>query len=103
MGDSVEHWRATIGQWSGGRSHKCATLHRHIQQTCNDIGYKHIRFLVLVSLLVIGCVELNPGPNHVSYVIQSNKHLCVCKGFVGIIIQVRGEKKRQFIIYLKLS
>ena len=85
MGDSVEQWRATIGQWSGGRTHKCATFHHHIEQTCNDIGYKHIRFLVLVSLLVIGCVELNPGPKDVSYVILSNKHK---------IIAVRWREKR---------
>ena len=93
MGESVEHWRATIGQWSGGRPQKCVTMHHHIQQACNNIGYKRIRFLVLISLLIIGCVELNPGPNHVSYVIQNNKHLCVCKGFVGKIIEVRGNKK----------
>jgi len=103
MGDSIEHWRATIGQWSGGRTQKCVILHHHIEQTSNLIGYKHIRFLVLVSLLVIGCVELNPGPNNVSYVIQSDKHLCVCKGFVGRIIEVRWRKKLQIIFYLKFS
>jgi len=89
MGESIKHWRAETGQWSGGRPHKCVTLNHHIEQTCNHIGHKHIRFLGLVSLLVFGCVELNSGTKYVSYVIQSNKHLCVCKGFVGIIIQVR--------------
>ena len=102
MGDSVEQWRATIGQWSGGRTRKSLILHHQIEQTSNYIGYMQVRFLVLVSLLVIGCVELNPGPNNVSYVIQSNKHLCVGKGFVGIIIQVRSKKKRQLIFYLIL-
>jgi len=89
MGDSIEHWRATIGQWVGGRTRKCVTSQHHIAQTSNLIGYKAIRFLVLASLLVIGCVELNPGPDNVSYVIHSNKHLCMCKGFVGKIIQFR--------------
>jgi len=89
MGDGIEHWRATIGQWSGGRTRKCLTLLHHIEQTSNHIGYMQIKFLVLVSLLVIGCVELNPGPDHVNYVIHSNRHLCRWKGFVGIIIQLR--------------
>ena len=85
MGDSVEHWRATIGQWSGGRQHKCVTLQHRIAQSSNQICYKYITFLVLVSLLVIGCVELNPGPKDVSYVILSNKHK---------IIAVRWREKR---------
>jgi hypothetical protein len=88
MGESIEQWRATVGLWSGGRPRKCVTLHHHIAETSNHIGYKYIRFLVLVSLLVIGCVELNPGPDHVSLVIHSNKHLCMCKGFVGKNTQV---------------
>jgi hypothetical protein len=65
MGDSTEQRRATIGQWSGGRPEKCVTLQNGIAETSNHVGYKQIRFLVLVSLLVIGCVELNPGPDHV--------------------------------------
>ena len=89
MGDSIEHWRAAIGQWSGGRPRQCVTSQHHIAQTSNLIGYKYIRFLVLVSLLVIGCVELNPGPDHVRYVVHSKKHLSMCKGFVGKILQVR--------------
>jgi len=88
MGDCIEQWRATIGLWSGGRPRKCVTSQHHIAQTSNHIGYKYIRFLVLVSLLVIGCVELNPGPDHVSLVIHSNKHLCMYKGFVGTNTQV---------------
>jgi hypothetical protein len=67
MGVSIEQWRATIGQWSGGRQGKCGTLQNYIAETSNNIGYKQIRFLVLLSLLIIGCVELNPGPDHVSY------------------------------------
>jgi len=67
MGVSIEQWRATIGQWSGGRQGKCGTLQNSVAETSSHIGYKQIRFLVLVSLLVIGCVELNPGPNSVRY------------------------------------
>ena len=74
MGDSIEQWRTTIGQWSGGRPRQCVTLQHCIAQSSNHVGYRPISFLVLVSLLVIGCVELNPGPDHVRYVIHSNKH-----------------------------
>jgi len=77
MGDTIEQWRATIGHWMGGRIGKSVTLQHCTAQTSNDIGYRPIRFLVLVSLLVIGCVELNPGPDHVRSVIHSNKCLCV--------------------------
>jgi len=75
MGDSIEQWRATIGQWMGGRPGKCVTVQYCTAHTSNCIGYRPIRFLVLVSLLVIGCVELNPGPNHVRSVIYSNSYL----------------------------
>jgi len=76
MGDSIEQWRATIGQWSGGGAGQCVTLHHCTAQSSNRIGYRQIRFLVLLSLLVIGCVELNPGPDHVRSLIHSNKYLC---------------------------
>jgi hypothetical protein len=89
MGDSIEQWRAIIGQWSGGRSRKYVTSQHHIAQYSDHIGYKYTRFLVLVSLLVIGCVELNPGPDTVSCVTHHDKHLCMCKWFVGKIIQFR--------------
>ena len=102
MGDSIEHWRATIGQWSGGRPRQCVTSQHHIAQTSNHIGYKHIRFLVLVSLLIIGCVELNPGPDNVRYVIQSNEHLCTCKRLEGKLYRA-DKKKQQIIVYLELS
>jgi len=72
MGDSIEQWRATIGQWLGGRPGKRVTLQNCTAETSNHKGYRLIRFLVLVSLLVIGCVELNPGPDHVKSVIHSN-------------------------------
>jgi hypothetical protein len=70
MGDTTEQWRAAIGQWSGGGPQRCVTSQHHIVQTADQIGYKYIRFLVLISLLVIGCVELNPGPDNVRYVIH---------------------------------
>jgi hypothetical protein len=76
MGNSIEQWRAKIGQWLGGRPGKCVTLQHCTAQTSDRVGYRLIRFLVLASLLVIGCVELNPGPDHVSSVIHSNKYLC---------------------------
>jgi len=75
MGDSIEQWRATIGRWSGGRPGQCVKLQHRIAQPSNHNGYLKIRFLVLVSLLVIGCVELNPGPDHVRSVMRSNKCL----------------------------
>jgi len=103
MGDSVEQWRAAIGQWSGGRPRQCVTSQHHIAQTSNHVGYKFIRFLVLVSLLIIGCVELNPGPYDVRYIIHGNKYLFNCQRLVGKIIQLRLKKKGQIIIYLTLS
>jgi len=89
MGDSIEQWRATIGQWSGGRPGQCVTLQHCIAESSDHIGYRKIRSLVLVSLLVIGCVELNPGPNHVRSVMHNNKHLYMCIGVVGNIVQLR--------------
>ena len=74
MGDGIQQWRATIGRWSRGRPGNRVTLQHCIAETSNHIGYRLIRFLVLVSLLVIGCVELNPGPDRVRSVIHSNKH-----------------------------
>jgi hypothetical protein len=61
MGVSNEQWRATIGQRTGGRPEKCAILQHCNDQMSNRIGCKQIRFLLVVSLLVIGCVDLNPG------------------------------------------
>jgi len=78
MGDTIEQWRATIGYWMGGRLGQSVTLQHSTVQTSNDIGYRPIRFLVLVSLLVIGCVELNPGPDHVRSVVHSNEYLLIC-------------------------
>jgi hypothetical protein len=89
MGDSIEQWRATIGRWSGGRPGKCVTIEHSIAQTSNHIGYRQIRFIVLVSLLVIGCVELNPGPEHVRSDIHSNKYyLCMRIGCLGNIMKL---------------
>jgi len=76
MGDGVEQWRATIGQWSGDRPGQCVKLQQSVSHPSNHIGYRKIRFLVLVSLLVIGCVELNPGRDNVRSVMHSNKLLC---------------------------
>jgi hypothetical protein len=88
MGVSVQQWRATVGLWSGGRPGKCVTLQNCIAQTSNRNGYRLIRFLVLVSLLVIGCVELNPGPDNVRSIIHSNRHLCKCIGYVESSVEL---------------
>jgi hypothetical protein len=74
MGDSIEHWRATIGRWTGGRAGRCVILQQFCDDASQHIDFKLIRFLVLVSLLVIGCVELNPGPDQVRSVIHNNKY-----------------------------
>jgi hypothetical protein len=66
MGDTVEQWRATIGQWSGGRLGNSVKLHSYTDQTSTNVSYRQIRFVLLLSLLVIGCIELNPGPDQVS-------------------------------------
>jgi hypothetical protein len=65
MSVSIEEWRATIGQWSGGRLCNCVKSHNYTDQTSNHTSYMQIRYLLLLSLLIIGCVELNPGPDHV--------------------------------------
>ena len=72
MGDSIEQWRAAIGKCFGGRPRNCVTLPHCVTETSTHIGYRAVRYLVLVWLLVIGCVELNPGPDHVRSVIHSN-------------------------------
>jgi hypothetical protein len=64
MGVSIQQWRATIGQWSDGRPRKCLTVANAIARKRQQDIHKWFRILVLVSLLVIGCVELNPGPNN---------------------------------------
>lgn len=63
MGVSIQQWRATIGQWNGGRPGKCAAVANVIARTRQQDFHKWFRLLILASLLVIGCVELNPGPN----------------------------------------
>jgi hypothetical protein len=75
MGVSIEQWRATIGQWSGGRPGKSVTKENGNAKTSDHRGYMQIRFLVLISLLVIGCVELNPGPDNVRSITHSNERL----------------------------
>lgn len=77
MGDTIEHWRAAIGRCGAGCPRKSVTLQNHIAHTSDQIGYKYIRFLVLLSLLIIGSVELNPGPDEVRHIIRSNKRLSV--------------------------
>ena len=77
MGDSIEHWRATIGQWSGGRPRQCVTSQHHIAQTSNLIGYKHIRFLVLFFAPGHRLCRFEPRTGHgkMSYIV-TNIHVC---------------------------
>jgi len=96
MGDGIEQWRATIGQWSGGRPGQCVKLQHSVAHPSNHIGYGKIRFLVLVSLLVIGCVELNPGPDNVRSVMHINKHLCrFCREYYET--QIKEETKNKIL------
>jgi hypothetical protein len=74
MGVSTQQWRATIGQWGGGRPGKCVITASAIARKPQQDIHKWFRFLVLVSLLVIGCVELNPGPTNVK--VSSRTLLC---------------------------
>ncbi|PNF16237.1 hypothetical protein B7P43_G14914, partial [Cryptotermes secundus] len=64
MGVSIQQWRATIGQWNHGRPRKCLTVAIAIARKRQQDIHMWFRLLVLVSLLIIGCVELNPGPNN---------------------------------------
>jgi hypothetical protein len=74
MGVSTEQWRAAIGRWFGGTTGKSVTLQHSYDQTSHQTSYQQIRFVLLVSLLIIGCVELNPGPDQVRSAIHNNKH-----------------------------
>jgi hypothetical protein len=64
MGVTIQQWRAMIGQWSHGRPMKCVTVANATARKRQQDIHEWFRILVLVSLLVIGCVELNPGPNN---------------------------------------
>jgi len=107
MGDSTEQWRAIIGLWSGGRQRKCVTSQHHIAQTSDQVGYKYIRFLVLFSLLVIGCVELNPGPDHeTSAPTESDDALPKYhrrRGSVGLHGELYGVKTAAFLFARALN
>jgi hypothetical protein len=63
MGISIQQWRATIGQWSDGRPGKIVAVANAIARKRQQGFHMWFRLLVLASLLVIGCVELNPGPS----------------------------------------
>jgi hypothetical protein len=69
MGVSLEQWRAATGRWLGGATAKCLNLETCCDQSSQHKIYKQIRFILLISLLVIGCVETNPGPDQVRYII----------------------------------
>jgi hypothetical protein len=62
MGVTTEQWRVTIGRWSGGRPGKCVIIENSVARKPDNDSYRWFISFVLVFLLVIGCVELNPGP-----------------------------------------
>jgi hypothetical protein len=41
------------------------SIEHFVARTPDNGSYRWFRLFVLASLLVIGCVELNPGPNSV--------------------------------------
>jgi hypothetical protein len=65
MGVTTDQWRSTIGGWSGGKSGRCPIIEDFVRRTPDNDSYRWFRLFVLASLLAIGCVELNPGPNSV--------------------------------------
>jgi hypothetical protein len=65
MGVTTEQWRATIGRWSGGWTGRCVIIEHFIARKPDNDSYRWFSLFVLASLLVICCVELNPGPNSV--------------------------------------
>jgi hypothetical protein len=65
MGVPTEQWRATVGRWSGGRPGSCVIIEHFVAMKPDNDSYRWFRLFVLASLLVIGCVELNPGPKRV--------------------------------------
>jgi hypothetical protein len=62
MGVTTEQWRVTIGRWSGGRPGKCVIIENSVTRKPDNDSYRWFISFILVLLLVIGCVELNPGP-----------------------------------------
>ena len=74
MGNTLVQWRACIGSWAK----------RNIQTTCNickqSCSSPWFMLLVLAVLLVIGGVEMNPGPNQVSATNRNIQTTCnICK------------------------
>jgi hypothetical protein len=65
MGVTTEQWRAAVGLWSGRRPGRCLIIEHIVTRKPDNDSYRWFRLFVLASLLVIGCVELNPGPNSV--------------------------------------
>lgn len=57
MGVSVEVWRSRIG------SYNCSGCHPSVSMMSFPALLQALHFLVLLILLIIGNIELNPGPN----------------------------------------
>ena len=66
MGDSLVEWRIKIGSFAGGSQR--AAVSKYDQRRVGNIRAAIIVFL----LLVIGGIELNPGPNRYEFGHQPN-------------------------------
>jgi hypothetical protein len=75
MGVTTEQWRAIIGRWIGGRPGKSVIIEYLVARRPDSGSYRWFRLFVLASLLVIGCDELNPGPNSVEVSLTCNVYL----------------------------
>lgn len=61
MGVTLEVWRAAIGSFSGGRFSSKAVAERHTQVSLSLLT-TCVKLCLLLSLLAIGGMEKNPGP-----------------------------------------
>ena len=63
MGITVAQWRASVGSWTRRNIPTAAGA------VCKEsLASPWFQLLVLVALLVIGGIEMNPGPNQVSVI-----------------------------------
>ena len=64
MGNSLVQWRSAIGSFAGGNKRSTCT---HFSPNYTLLlPNMHINLVVIFSLLIIGCVELNPGPDTIT-------------------------------------
>jgi hypothetical protein len=72
MGVTTEQWRDIIGRCRGRRPGKRVIIEDLVARRPDNGSSRWFRHFVLASLLVIGCVELNPGPNSVEVSLTCN-------------------------------